>query len=118
MTNGPAIVIEGTFEEWPGGAQTLTPAYPRPPRENPFRGAHWFAAQLDPDGNEVWFRITQQAIHQMQETLPTERGVRLVYALIDWLREHPDHQLEASSGFYVFVSEAGNVTVQPEPDDE
>ena len=59
-----AIVIEGRREDWPGGARTLTP---RDPTREP-NGTFWFGAELDPDGgNQVWFRIAEEAIGRMPE---------------------------------------------------
>ena len=55
MTGGElAIVIAGRREDWPRGARTLTP---REPTREP-NGTLWFGADLDPDGSQVWFRIT------------------------------------------------------------
>ena len=111
MTGEPDIVIEGDFKGWPGGARALIRAYPAAPRERPFRGAFWFGGQLE-DGSEIWFRITSEAIQQMREKSPTERGARLVHALIAWLGDHAGHQLEAASGFDVYVSETGDTRVE------
>lgn len=52
--DGRAIVIEGKREDWPGGIRILTALPPEPQKPR----ACWFGAALDPDGNEVWFRIT------------------------------------------------------------
>ena len=53
-TAGPKIVIAGTREDWPGGAQTLTP---RDPTREPNGRILWFGAALDADGSQqVWFR--------------------------------------------------------------
>ena len=52
--DGSEIVIAGTRRDWPGGARTLTP---RDPGREPNRQNFWFGADLDPDGNQVWFRI-------------------------------------------------------------
>ena len=53
---GPRIVIAGTREDWPGGAQTLTP---RDPTREPNGRILWFGAALDADGSQqVWFRIS------------------------------------------------------------
>ena len=79
-----AVVIEGTREDWPGGARTLTPRYPtREPN-----GTFWFGAEL-PAGDQVWFRIAEEAIGRMPEKTPRDRGARLVDALIVWIV--PDH---------------------------
>ena len=45
MSNGPAIVIEGTREDWPGGPRTLTPL---DPAREPNRQTFWFGAELAP----------------------------------------------------------------------
>ena len=71
---GPEIVIAGTREDWPGGAQTLTP---RDPTREP-NGRLWFGAELDPDGSQVWFRITAEAVGRMREKTPRARGARLI----------------------------------------
>ena len=117
MTNGPAIVIERTFDNWPGGPQTLTEL---PAEQESGRDAFLFSCRLTPAGNEVWFRITSEAIERMPENTPRARGKRLVDALIVWLEENPGYQLEVGNHFQVFVTEAGDrdVTVKPEPDDE
>ena len=58
MTGGEmAIVIAGTRRDWPGGPRTLTP---REPTREP-NGTLWFGAELDPDGDQVWFRIVRVA---------------------------------------------------------
>ena len=49
MTSGsaivPAIVIEGTRNDWPGGPRTLTPL---DPDLEPNRQTFWFGAELAP----------------------------------------------------------------------
>ena len=77
-----AVVIKGTREDWPGGARTLTPRYPtREPN-----GTFWFGAEL-PAGDQVWFRIAEEAIGRMPEKTPRDRGARLVDALIVWIAD-------------------------------
>ena len=50
MTGGElAIVIEGTREDWPGGARTLTA---REPIREP-NGTFWFGAELGPAGDQA-----------------------------------------------------------------
>ena len=114
MTNGtpivPAIVIEGTREDWPGGPRTLTPF---DPNQEPDTQVTWFGAELAPDDNEVSFRITKEAIEKMQEETPGARGNRLVDALLAWLSDNPDHQLEPRNNFQVYVSDAGGIWVEP-----
>ena len=77
---GPKIVIAGTREDWPGGSQTLTP---REPTREPNGRILWFGAALDPDGSQqVWFRITAEAVGRMREKTPRARGARLIDALL------------------------------------
>ena len=59
MSNGPAIVIDVTREDWPDGPRTLTRL---DPNRDPNRQTFWFGAELAPDDNEVWFRITMEAV--------------------------------------------------------
>ena len=76
-TAGPKIVIAGTREDWPGGAQTLTP---RDPTREPNGRILWFGAALDADGSQqVWFRITAEAVGRMREKTPRARGARLIH---------------------------------------
>ena len=114
MTNGPAIipwiVIEGTREDWPGGPRTLTPLDPK--QDEPNRQTYWFGAELAPDDNEVSFRITMEAVRRMEEKTPGARGNRLVDALLAWLSDDPDHQLESRNHFQVKVC-AGDTWVEP-----
>ena len=75
MTGGElAIVIAGTRGDWPGGPRTLTP---REPTREP-NGTLWFGAELDPDGDQVWFRIAEDAVGRMPAETPVDRGRRLV----------------------------------------
>ena len=77
-----AIVIGGAREDWPGGGpRTLTP---RAPTREP-NGTLWFGAELGPDGDQVWFRIGEEAIGRMPAETPAGRGRRLVDALIVWI---------------------------------
>ena len=113
MSNGPAIVIEGTREDWPSGPRTLTPLDPyREPNQQTF----WFGAEFAPDGNQVWFRITLEAIHRMQEEAPGARGNRLVDTLLAWLSDDRDHRLEDLNRFQVYVSNAGDTRTEPYDD--
>ena len=113
MTNGtpivPAIVIEGTREDWPGGSRILTPF---DPQQEPDTLVTWFGAVLTPDDNEASFRITKEAILRMEEETPGARGNRLVDALLAWLSDNPDHQLESRNHFQVKVC-AGDTWVEP-----
>ena len=71
-----AIVIAGTAENCPE-SRTLTP---RKPTREP-NGTLWFGAELDPEGQQVWFRIDEEAIRRMAERSPEGRGRRLLDAL-------------------------------------
>ena len=106
MVSELAVVIEGTREDWPGGARTLTPRYPtREPN-----GTFWFGAEL-PAGDQVWFRIAEDGIGRMPEKTPRDRGARLVDALIVWIT--PDRQLTPGlNRFEVRVSEAGDTWIE------
>ena len=108
MTGGElAIVIAGTREDWPGGPRTLTP---REPTREP-NGTLWFGAGLDPDDDQVWFRITEEALGRMPAETPAELGRRLVDALI--VRITPDRPLEPGiNRFEVRVSEAGDTWLE------
>ena len=65
-----AIVIAGRRGDWPGGPRTLMPRDPN--------GTLWFGADLDPDGDQVWFRIGEEAVGRMPAETPLGRGHRLV----------------------------------------
>ena len=51
MPNGPAIVIKGTYEDWPDVPRKLTAL---DPDREPNRQTFWFGAELAPAGNQVW----------------------------------------------------------------
>ena len=108
MSNGPAIVIDVTREDWPGGPRTLTPL---DPNREPNRQTFWFGAEFAPDGNRVWFRITGEAIERMPENTPLRRGNLLVRLLLVWIEEDPDHQLEDLNRFQVYVSDDGDTRI-------
>ena len=57
--DGLAIIIEGKREDWPGGPRTLTP---RASGREPNGRTLWYGAELNPDGRQVWFRITAEAV--------------------------------------------------------
>ena len=99
----PAIVIEGPQEDWPGGTQTLRPL--RPEREPNRGGTFWFGVEAG--NSEIWFRITYEAIHRMQEKAPRARGARLIDAWIAWLQANPDHEATDRNQLRVFVSDHG-----------
>ncbi len=102
-----AIVIAGRRGDWPGGPQTLTP---REPTREP-NGTLWFGAELDPDGDQVWFRIGEEALGRMPAETPAGRGRRLLDALIVWIT--PDRRLRPGiNRFEVLVSETGETWIE------
>ena len=54
-----AIVIKGTREDWPRGTRTLTP---HDPIREPNGRTLWFGAGLEPDGEQVWFRLDDERV--------------------------------------------------------
>ena len=75
MTFGPAIVPAIVIDRnaRTGGPRTLTPL---DPDREPNRQTFWFGAELAPAGNQVWFRVTLEAVRRMQEETPGARGNR------------------------------------------
>ena len=106
--DGSTIVIEGSRGDWPGGVRTLTP------RESFLEHngqTFWFGADLDPDGSQVWFRISSDAVRRMSERTPTARGDRLIDALLGWLT--PDRPLRRElNRFEVRVSDDGDAWIE------
>ena len=106
--DGPQIVIKGRREDWPGGVRTLTP---HEPGREPNRQTFWFGAELDPDGSQVWFRITSEAVRRMREGDAVARGERLVDALLAWLT--PARRLGPEvNRFQVLVSDDGDTRLE------
>lgn len=106
--DGPAIIIEGKFENWPGEARTLTPSHPR---RDANAQVYSFGAELDQGNDEVWFRIALEAIHRMKEQTPHARGNRLVNELISWMT--PERSLDPGLNcFEVWVSETGDMWIE------
>ncbi len=105
----PEIILEGKFGNWPGEARTLTPC--RPEREPNRPHVYSFGAELDQGNDEVWFRITWEAIRRMKERTPHARGNRLVDALVSWMT--PERSLEPGlNRFKVRVSETGDTWIE------
>ena len=105
--DGSAIVIAGVREDWPGGTRTLTPCYAFPDHN----GHTWFGADLAPDGGQLWFRISTEAVRQMREQTPNARGDRLVDALLAWLT--PDRPLGREiNRFEVRVFDDGEARIE------
>ena len=101
-----AIVIAAAAEEWPDG-RTLTP---RKATREP-NGTLWFGADLDPPGDQVWFRIEEDAIYRMPDSTPEARGRRLLDALHVWLAA--DRSLRCGiNRFEVRVAENGDTWIE------
>ena len=106
--DGLAIIIEGKRENWPGGPRTLTP---RASGREPNGRTLWYGAELNPDGRQVWFRITAKAVCRMREKTPLARGERLIDALLAWLT--PDRGLKRElNRFDVQVSDDGDTWIE------
>lgn len=102
------IVIACECEEWPGGARRLRPC---PTRREPNGRTRWFGVALDPGGDQLWFRVTSEAVGRMQEATPDARGDRLMEALRVWLK--PDRQLaDGVNRFDVLVAEDGDTRLE------
>ena len=83
----------------------------RPPGRESNGRTCWFGAELDPDGDQVWFRIDEDAIGRMPEKTPAARGKRLIDALIAWIT--PAQPLAPGiNRFEVRVSEAGDTWIE------
>ena len=109
MTGGePEIVIGGRREDWRGSARTLTP---RDPTREP-NGTLWFGAELKPEGRQVWFRITGEAVGRMPAETLSARGQCLVDALIARIKTDDRPLRSCINRFEVQVSEAGEAWVE------
>ena len=65
----------------------------------------------DPDGDQVWFRIAEEALGRMPDKTPAGRGRCLIDALIVWVT--PDRPLHPGlNRFEVRVSEAGDTWLE------
>ena len=105
--DGLAIIIEGRRGDWPGGTRTLTP---RAPGREP-NGTFWFGAELNPVGDQVWFRIAAEDIGRMPAETSTARGRCLIDALIVWIT--PDRPLGPGlNRFQVRVSDDGGTWIE------
>ena len=108
-TDGPKIVIEGQCAVWPGEPQILTAL---PPDREKDEAVFWFGTRAEPGGNDVWFRITSEAVRRMREKTAALRGARLVALLMAWLDESPDHHIDDFNEFRAFVSDAGDTRIE------
>ena len=102
------IVIGGRRQDWPGGARILTP---RDPTREP-NGSLRFGAEVEPDGRQVWFRITGEAVGRMLAETPSARGQSLVDALIVRIAADDGLLSSGTNRFEVQVSEAGEAWVE------
>ena len=106
LASEQAIVIEGTGEDWPDG-RTLRP---RKATREP-NGTLWFGADLDPAGDQVWFRIAEEAIRRMPDAPPAGRGRRLLNALRVWLAANRSLKCGINR-FAVCVAENGDTWIE------
>ena len=101
-----AIVIAAGAEDRPDG-RVLTP---RQATREP-NGTLWFGAELDPQGDQVWFRIDEDAIRRMPDRTPEARGRRLLEGLQVWLAA--DRALRCGiNRFEVRVAENGDTWIE------
>ena len=101
---GPTSGAHWKAGRWPRAARS------EPGRE-PNRQTFWFGAELDPDGSQVWFRITSEAVRRMREGDAVARGERLVDALLAWLT--PARRLGPEvNRFQVLVSDDGDTRLE------
>ncbi len=101
-----AIVIARTAGDRPDG-RTWTP---RKATREP-NGTLWFGADMDPAGDQVWFRIEEDALRRMPDTTPEARGQRLLDALDVWLAA--DRSLRCGiNRFEVRVGEDGDTWIE------
>ena len=106
LASEQAIVIARTAEDRPDG-RTLTP---RKATREP-NGTLWFGADLDHAGDQVWFRIEEDAIRRMPDATPEARGRRLLDALAVWLAA--DRSLRRGiNRFEVRVAEDGYTRIE------
>ena len=63
-----AIIIKGWRGDWPGGPRILMA---RPPSREPNGRTCWFGAELDSDGDQVWFRLDDEAKDDVARALQT-----------------------------------------------
>lgn len=100
------IVISAEAEDWPDG-HSLTP---RPATREP-NGSLWFGADLQREGDQVWFRIEEEAIQRMPDTTPEGRGRRVLDALQVWVAA--DRPLRCGiNRFEVLVNQHGGTWIE------
>ena len=74
-------------------------------------GTLWFGADIDPEGDQVWFRIAADAIYRMPDSTPEARGRRPLVALHVWLVA--DRSLRCGTNrFEVRVAENGDTWIR------
>ena len=74
-------------------------------------GVPFQVAISNPDGSQVWFRITSEAVRRMREGDAVARGERLVDALLAWLT--PARRLGPEvNRFQVLVSDDGDTRLE------
>ena len=109
MTDDKApIVIEGHRDDWPDGPRTLKPrAATREPN-----GTLWFGAEIESSGDQVWFRIEEDAIRRMPEKTPGARGRHLIDALLTHVGKNGLQPRSALNRFEVRVSDTGDTWIE------
>ena len=112
MSNETAIFIPKgpCTAPWRGDYRTLKPLSAD---KDSNHGAFLCGVRVEPGDNNVWFRITSEAVRRMRENTPELRGARLVECLITWYNESHDHQLGSFREFQVYVSDAGDTSIEP-----
>ena len=71
----------------------------------------WFGADIDPEGDQVWFRIAEDAIYRMADSTPPARDRRLLDAL--HVRLAADRSLRCGiNRFEVRVAENGDTWIE------
>ena len=103
-----AIVIAGKRDDWPDQPRTLTP---RKATREP-NGTLWFGAELDASGDQIWFRIKEEAVRRMRETTPEARGRRLIDVLLTRVRTNDLPLRSAINRFEVRVSDTGETWIE------
>lgn len=103
-----AIVIAGKRDDWPDRPRTLTPR--RATREP--NGTLWFGADLDASGDQIWFRIKEDAVKRMREITPEARGRRLIDALLTRVGKGDLPLRSTLNRFEVRVSETGEPWIE------
>ena len=68
-------------------------------------------AELDPEGDQVWFHIEEESIRRMPDRTPEARGRRLLEGLHVWLAADPALRCEINR-FEVRVAANGDTWIE------